>query len=163
MFRTLWTIWLGKKWFSTIDQGKAYHQAFMNPESKALTAFVTPWGFYEWCRIPIGLKNAPAEFQRYMEGRWEDLCDECSASYLDNVIIFSKFFDEHIKHVRKVLQRSKKNGIKLKGKKCDLFKKEVKYLGQIVSQEGYHADPENIKPIVSLKERTPKTVGEIRS
>ena len=56
----------------------------------------------------------------------------------------------------------KENGIKLKAKKCDLFKKEVKYLGGIVSQEGYRADPENIKPIVSLKERTPKTVGEVR-
>ena len=96
-----------------------------------------------------------------MEGCLEDLHDECCVPYLDDVIIFSKSFDEHIKHVRKVLQRLKENGIKLKAKKGDLFKKEVKYLGQIVSQEGYHADPENIKPIVSLKERTPKTVGEV--
>ena len=108
------------------------------------------------------LKNAPVEFQRYMEGCLEDLRNECCAPYLDDVIIFSKWFDKHIKHVRKVLRRLKENGIKLKAKKCDLFKKEVKYLGRIVSQEGYRADPENIKPIVSLKERTPKTVGEVR-
>ena len=144
----------GQKWFSTIDQGKAYHQGFMHPESRALTAFVTPWGFYEWCRMPMGLKNAPAEFQRYTEGCLEDLRDECCAPYLDDVIIFSKSFDEHIKHVRKVLRRLKENGIKLKAKKRDLFKKEVKYLGWIVSQEGYLADPKNIKPVVSLKEIT---------
>ena len=71
------------------------------------------------------LKNAPAEFQRYMEGCLEDLRDECCAPYLDHVITFSKPFDEHIKHVRKVLRRLKENGIKLKAKECDLFKKKV--------------------------------------
>ena len=47
----------GQKWFSTIDQGKAYHQGFMDPESRPLTAFVTPWGLYEWIRLPMGLKK----------------------------------------------------------------------------------------------------------
>ena len=151
----------GHKWFSTIDQGKTYHQGFMHPASRALIAFVTPWGFYEWCRTPMGLENVPVEFQRYMEGCLEDLHDECCAPYLDDVINFSKSFDEHIEHVRKVFRRLKENGIKLKAKKCDLFKKEVKYQRRIVSQEGYCADSENIKPTVSLKERTPKTVGEV--
>ena len=88
-----------------------------------------------------GTENAPAEFQRYMEGCLEDLRNECCAPYLDDVIIFSMSFDEHITHVRKVLRRLKENDMKLKVKKCDLFKKKVKYLGGIVSQEGYCADP----------------------
>ena len=95
----------------------------------------------------------PAEFQRYMKGCLEDLRDECCAPYLDDVIIFSMSLEEHIEHVRKLCQRLKESGIKVKAKECDLFKKEVKYLGQIVSQEGYHADPENTSSLLLVLKR----------
>ena len=152
----------GQKWFSTIDQGKAYHQGFMDPDSRPLTAFVTPWGLYEWVRIPMGLKNAPAEFQRFMENVLDDYRDQFCAPYLDDVIVYSASFQDHVEHVRLVLRRLKENGIKLKAEKCHLFKKEVVYLGRIVSEEGYRIDPENIQPILKLKDAMPKTVGEVR-
>ena len=152
----------GKQWFTVLDQGKAYHQGFISPGDRHLTAFITPWGLFEWVRIPFGLTNAPAAFQRHMENILRDLRDEIVIPYLDDLIVFSKSFDEHIVHVRTVLQRLREHGIKLKAKKCDLFKREVRFLGRKVSGDGYQMDDSNIKAITSLLDETPKTVGDVR-
>ena len=72
----------GKSWFSTLDQGKAYHQGFVSKESQPLTAFITPWGLFQWEHIPFGLTNAPAAFQRYMEHCLRDLQDDICLPYL---------------------------------------------------------------------------------
>ena len=152
----------GSSWFSVLDQGKAYHQGFIGKGSRHLTAFITPWGLYEWTRIPFGLSNAPAQFQRYMEDYLEGIRDEISIPYLDDITEYSKTFEEHVENLRTVLRRLRKHGIKLKPNKCHLFQREVRYLGRIVSQSGHRIDPESTKAVTSLKESRPKTVGEVR-
>ena len=96
----------GSKWFSVMDLTRAYYQGYISPESRHKTAFVTPWGFYQWVRIPFGLMNAPADFQRYMENVISDLRGKCALPYLDDVIVHSENFNDHIQHIRQVIQRN---------------------------------------------------------
>lgn len=152
----------GYSWFSILDQGKAYHQGFIAEGSRYLTAFNTPWGLYEWVRIPFGLSNAPAAFQRSMEEMLDSLRDECCIPYLDDVLCFSKSFDEHVHVLQKVLQALQRHGVKLKPEKCELFRREVRYVGRLVSEDGVKVDPKDIEAVQALKQKRPQTVGEVR-
>ena len=154
----------GNTWFTVLNQGKAYHQRFMSKESRAATAlaFVTPWGLYESVRIPFGLMNVPANFQRLMERCLGDLRDKVAIPYLDDIIVFSRTFEAYGEHLREVLRKLRQHRVKLKSSKCSLFKREVRLLGRIVSGDGYRMDPESVKVVEKLKETLPKIVGEVR-
>ena len=152
----------GMPWFSTLDLGKAYHQGKVQESSQHRTAFTTPFGLYEWVRIPFGLMNAPSAFQRAMENCLHGLRDEICAPYLDDTIVYSVDFDTHVENTRKVLQRLRSHGVKLNPKKCKLFFNEVSYLGRVISKEGYKMDPKNVEPVVALKELKTKNLGEVR-
>ncbi len=97
-----------------------------------------------------------------MEGCLGDLRDQICISYLDDIIIFSKSFEEHVEHVRLVLQKLQKHGVKLKPGKCMFFKQQVSFLGRIVSEKGYNIDPKTTEAVTQLKSKTPRTVGEVR-
>ena len=110
----------------------------------------------------MGLKNAPVEFQRFMEDCLSDYRDEFCLPYLDDVIVYSKSFEEHVEHLQTVLGRLKQKGIRLKARKCNLFAQEVTYLGRIITADGYRIDPKGIKPILELKKWKPESLGEVR-
>lgn len=153
----------GYSWFSILDQGSAYHQGFVEENSRHLTAFSTPWGLYEWIRLPFGLTNAPAAFQRCMEGVLDGLRDECCFPYLDDVLCFSKTFQDHVKDLQRVFCRLREHGVKLRPTKCELFKHQVRYVGRLVSSQGVQVDPKDLDAVLQWKERKPKNVGEVRA
>ena len=97
-----------------------------------------------------------------MEGCLEGLSDEICTPYLDDVIVYRKSITEHIEHLRKVLRRLRENGVKLKPRKCKLFRKEVSFLERVVSTDSYKLDPSSIAPLLNLAKNPPKTVGEFR-
>lgn len=152
----------GSAWFSVLDQGKAYHQGFLEESSRPLTAFITPWGLFEWVRIPFGLSSAPAAFQRSMEECLWGLRDDICLPYLDDNLVHSQTFEDHLGDLRNVLHRYKSHGVKLTPRKCELFKQQVRFLGKLVTEGGYTMDPADIAPVQALKQSQPATVGELR-
>ena len=111
---------------------------------------------------PLGLKNAPAAFQRCMESCLEGLNNEICVTYLDDILVYSGSFEEQVDRLRQVLQAARKHGMKLRAAKCHLFQTEVKYLGRIVSAEGHRPDPGDTEAVLHLKDKPPTTVGDIR-
>ena len=152
----------GQKYFTTLDMAKAYHQGFVKEACRKYTAFATPWALYEWLRIPFGLKNAPAAFQRYICRALMGLLDRVCLAYLDDILVYGKTLGEHKANLRKVFRRLRAKGIKLRVDKCFFAMKEVRYLGRLVSEHGYRPDPEDIKALEKFRE-SPKNVGEVRS
>ena len=137
----------GATYFSTLDLASGYWQVEVREEDKEKTAFTSPQGHFEFQVMPFGLCNAPATFQRLMEYVLAGLQWEHCLIYLDDIIVFSSTFEEHIEKLTKVFQRLREGGLKLKPKKCFFAKSSVKYLGHIVSQRGLEPDPEKIKAV----------------
>ena len=138
----------GAKYFSTLDLKSGYWQVELREEDKAKTAFQAgPLGFYECNRMSFGLCNAPATFQRLMERCMGDLHLRDCLIYLDDIVIFSKTFEEHVEKLQAVFQRLQEHGLKLKPSKCELFRCQVAYLGHVVSREGIHTDPSKIEAV----------------
>lgn len=111
----------GSKYFSSLDLSHGYFQVAMGKDSIEKTAFRVPWGLYEFNRLPQGLCNSPSTFQRVMELIFADLNLEQLVIYLDDILVYSATFEEHVKRLGEVFNRLIQNGLKLKGEKCQLF------------------------------------------
>ena len=151
----------GAKYFSSLDLMSGYLQVEMEETDQAKTAFTTPLGLFEYTRMPFGLMNAPATFQRLMNTVLGDLNLSEVLIYLDDIIVFSDTIEEHIARLDRVFTRLREHGLKLKPSKCHLLVERVRYLGHIVSKEGIATDPEKSDAVEGWP--VPKTVKDVRS
>ena len=151
----------GAKWFSTLDLKAGYWQVPIAEQHKEKTAFRTSGGgLYEFNRMPFGLCNAPATFSRLMDTALTGLSWKICLSYLDDVIVFSATWQEHLQRLRQVFQRLRESGLRLHPEKCCLGERKVDFLGHEVSAEGLRPSPRNVDALTSLQ--PPTNVTEVR-
>ena len=148
------------QYFSTLDLASGFHQIQMNEEDIQKTAFSCENGHYEYLRMPFGLKNAPSTFQRVMDNILRGIHNEKCAVYLDDVIIYSTSLDEHIQKLREIFQRFRDSNFKIQLDKSEFLKKEVAYLGHVVTPEGVKPNPDKIKAIKQYP--IPNTTKQIK-
>ena len=152
----------GKTWFSVVDLKCGYWQVEVDEDDRAYTGFtVGALGMYECCRLPFGLTNSPATFQRLMQQVLGDLYLKCCTVYLDDIIIFSESYEEHLRHLELVFARIKKYNLKMNSAKCQFFRRKVKYLGHIITADGIEVDSD--KTAVLKNWKPPSNVDELRS
>jgi hypothetical protein len=128
----------GAKWFSTLDLKSSYWQVDLHLDDKEKTAFSTGQGLWQFTVVPFGLCNAPATFERLMETVLRGLTYDSCLMY--DMIMIGRMCEEHLLNLRKVFQWFREVRIKLNPEKCQLFQKELQYLGHIVSPEGITTD-----------------------
>ena len=150
------------KYFSTMDLTSGFYQVAMEESDIQKTAFTTPFGLWEYTRMPFGLCNSPATFQRLMQRCFGDEALQSLLIYLDDIIVYSASYEEHLQRLEMVFQRLQRHGLKLKFSKCDFFKTQVKYLGHlIVAGDGVKPDPGKIAVVKDWP--VPTTVTDLRS
>lgn len=151
----------GCKFFSTLDLNSAFWSIPLRVTDRHKTAFVTQEGHYQWTCLPFGLKTSPAIFQRIMTNiiRKHKL-GEFTVCFIDDIMLFSKTFLEHVKHLELLFQAIKSEGFKLKFSKCTFAADAVKYLGHIIQNNSVRPLKDNL---ISIKKfPTPKTQKNVR-
>lgn len=135
------------RYFSAFDLASGFHQIPMDPISKKKTAFSTPQGHYEFARMPFGLKNAPATFQRMMDQALRGLIGKICFVYLDDIVVYGETLKAHNENLEILLERLSSLGLKLQPDKCEYIKPELQYLGHIITQDGVKPNPDKLKAV----------------
>ena len=147
----------GYKFFSKLDMKTGFWRIPVKEEDKHKTAFITDEGLYEWNVLAQGLSNSPPSYQRMMT---EILvpCRQFALVYIDDIVVFSRSFEEHTKHIQQLLSILSKYNFQLNPPKCKLFQRKIEYLSHVVSENGFQPNDERIRSIKNLRE--PSTLVE---
>ncbi|GJR48271.1 putative nucleotidyltransferase, ribonuclease H [Tanacetum coccineum] len=151
----------GSQFFSKIDLRSRYHQLRVHEDDILKTAFRTRYGHFEFTVMPFGLTNAPAIFMDLMNRVCRPYLDKFVIVFIDDILIYSKTQEEHVEHLRLVLELLKKEKLYAKFSKCEFWLKEVQFLGHVINGNGIHMDPSKIEAVKNWK--APRTLTEVRS
>lgn len=148
-------------YFSKLDLNSAFWSVSLAKEDRYKTAFVTKFGHYQWKVLPFGLKTSPAIFQRLLSATLRKYkCSEYAVNYMDDILIFSKSFNEHIDHLKNVLFALERERFKLKFSKCEFAKEKITYLGHLIEKN--KIKPVNDDLISVQKAIPPKNIEQLR-
>jgi len=149
----------GRKFFSKIDLRKGYHQVPVDPADVEKTAIVTPFGLFEYTRMPFGLKNAGQTFQRMMDEVLVDM--ESSFCYMDDVMVASFTEEDHLEDLRDLFRRLEKHGLVLNESKCEIGRKSLEYLGHMISESGIRPVESKVEAIKKFPQ--PQSVSSLQT
>lgn len=137
----------GARYFSSLDLAGGFWQIPIREEDKQKTAFVTPEGLYEFNRMPFGLKNAPPGFQRLMNRLFGQLIWQYLLVHMDDLLVFSKTFEEHLINLKIVFEILRKANLLLQPAKCGFGLHETGYVGYVVNETGILSNPRKIEAV----------------
>ena len=143
-----------------LDLKEAYHQVPVKEADKEKTAFVLPGEKLQWLNMPFGLVGAPYTLSAAMNIALED-CKGFARGYYDDILIFSQDLETHLRHIGCVLDSLAKYGLQINYKKCEFVKREVKFVGFVVSGNGILPSSRKVSDIVDFK--TPSSVDALRT
>jgi hypothetical protein len=151
----------GAVWFTSLDLSSGYHQIQMDPPDVPKTSFQTHQGHYEFRVMPYGVTGGLATFQLTMNLVLEPFLHKCVVVFIDDILVYSKTWTDHIKHLRAIFTTLDHHQFKVKLSKCSSVQTKLKYLGHVVSKEGVATDPDKVAAIKSWP--TPKSGKDIKS
>ncbi|RYE96002.1 MAG: hypothetical protein EOO78_22355, partial [Oxalobacteraceae bacterium] len=150
----------GARYFSSIDLRDGFFQILLRKEDREKTAFRTRFGSYEYTVLPMGLCNSPSTFMQMMNDSLFDL-RAFVLCFLDDILIFSRTREEHLQHIRQVLQRLREKKLYGKLSKCEFLRTEVGFLGHRIGADGLCVSPDKVDAVKSWP--TPRNAHDVRS